>query len=52
VPFVEDDDLVQALTSDAADHSLDERVLPGTPRGGEDIFDAAFQARSEGCTWG
>jgi len=35
VPFVEDNDLVQALSANAADHSLDERVLPGTARGSE-----------------
>src|SRR5512133_3066924 len=49
VPFVEDDDLVQALAANASDHALDERVLPGTARGGERFFDArAPHARSEG----
>ncbi len=49
VPLIEDDDLVQALTANAPDHPLDERVLPGTARGGEHFFDAhAFHARSEG----
>ncbi len=39
VALVEDDDVVQALAANAADHPLDEGVLPGTPRGGEDFFD-------------
>jgi hypothetical protein len=33
VTFVEDDDLAQALAANAPDRPLDERVLPGTPRG-------------------
>ena len=39
MPLVEDDDVVQALAADAADHPLDERVLPGIPRGCRDFFD-------------
>jgi hypothetical protein len=40
---------VQALAANAADHPLDERVLPGTARCGEQLFDAhALDSRSEG----
>jgi hypothetical protein len=38
VTLVEDDDVVQALAADAADHPSDEGVLPGAPRSGDDLF--------------
>jgi len=40
VALAEDNDVVEALAADAADHSLGERVLPGVPRSGEDFLDA------------
>jgi len=38
VPFVNNDHVVQALAANAADHSLCEGILPGTPRCSEDLF--------------
>jgi hypothetical protein len=34
-----DDDVVETLSSDRADHALDERILPGTRRRGHDLGD-------------
>ena len=39
VALAEDDDVVETLAADGADHSLDERVLPGAPWRGEDFLD-------------
>jgi len=37
--LVQDDDVVETLSSDRADHALDERILPGTRRRGHDLGD-------------
>src|SRR6516162_2438320 len=37
--LVEDEELIQALPADGADHPLHERVLPGCAWGGEDLAD-------------
>jgi len=39
VSLVEHDDVVEAITPDAADRPLDEWVLPWTPRCSDDFFD-------------
>jgi hypothetical protein len=39
VTLVEDNDVVQAVSPDAADQAFDIRVLPGASRGGKDLFD-------------
>jgi len=39
VALVKNYDVVQALASDAADQTLDERVLPGASGRGENLFD-------------
>ena len=38
--LVQDDDVIETLSSDRADHALDERILPGTRRRGHDLGDA------------
>ena len=38
--FVQDDDVIETLPSDRADHPLDEWILPGTRRRGQDLGDA------------
>ncbi len=43
VALAEDHHMVQALPPDAADHPLGIRILPGAPRGSQDLVDA--QAR-------
>ena len=37
--LVEDEEMIQALPADGADHPLHERVLPGCAWGGEDLAD-------------
>jgi hypothetical protein len=39
VTLVEDNDVVQAVSPDAADQAFDIRVLLGAARGGKDLFD-------------
>jgi hypothetical protein len=39
MPFVDDDDVIQALTPDAPDQPLDIRILPRPPGGDDDLFD-------------
>ena len=47
--LVQDDDVIETLSSDRADHALDERILPGTRRRGHDLGDAhARHAALEG----
>ena len=47
--LVHDDDVVETLPSDRADHALDVWILPGTRRRGQDLGDAqARQAALEG----
>ena len=49
VPFVEDNDVIQAVSPDAADHAFDVRILPWAARGGENLFDAdALDASPKG----
>jgi len=38
--FAQDDDVIETLLSDRADHPLDERILPGTRGRGQDLGDA------------
>ena len=38
--LVEDDDVVEALSPDAADHPFRERILPGRPRCRHNPLDA------------
>jgi hypothetical protein len=46
--FVQHDDIIQAISPDAADQALHKRILPGTWRGREDLFDThAFNAPLE-----
>jgi hypothetical protein len=48
VAFVEDDDVVESVSSASADHSFAEGILPGRPRRAENLFDAhVFDAPSE-----
>jgi hypothetical protein len=37
--LVQDEEMVEALAADGADHSLHEGILPGCARGGEDLAD-------------
>ena len=37
VPFAEHDDVIEAFASNRADDALGERILPGRPRGDEDL---------------
>jgi hypothetical protein len=47
--LVRDDDVIETLPSDRADHALDVRILPGTRRRGQDLRDAhARQSALEG----
>ena len=39
VPFAQDQDVIETLTSDGADEALGERVLPWAARGREDFLD-------------
>ena len=49
MPLVHDDDVIETLPSDRADHALDERILPGTGRRGQNLGDAhARHAALEG----
>jgi len=43
--FVPDDHVVEALPADGADHPFDERMLPGRPRGGEDLLGPQASSR-------
>ena len=48
--FAQDDDVIETLLSDRADHPLDERILPGTRGRGQDLGDAHTRhAALEGC---
>ena len=40
VAFVQDNDVIQAVSPDAADHAFDVRILPWAARGGENLVDA------------
>ena len=40
VALVQDDHVVEELSADGADHTLDKRVLPGRARGCENLGDA------------
>lgn len=40
VRLVEDDDVIEALASNRADHTFDVRILPGTRRRGDNLGDA------------
>src|SRR5919112_2851024 len=47
--LVQDDDVIETLSSDRADHALDQRILPGTRRHGHHLGDAhALHAALEG----
>jgi hypothetical protein len=49
VPLAENDDLVEALSTDAPDHPLDVGILLGTPWSREHFLDAqALHSRSKG----
>ena len=49
MPLVHDDDVIETLPSNRADHALDERILPGTRRCGHHLGDAhARHAALEG----
>ena len=37
VPFVQHDDVIEAFPSNRADDALGEGILPGRPRGDEDL---------------
>ena len=51
MPFIEDDNVIQALSPDAANYSLYIRVLPGRARGRKYFFDAeTFHSISESNT--
>ena len=43
--LVHDDDVVETLPSDRADHALDVWILPGTRRRGQDLGDAQAAKR-------
>ncbi len=48
VSFVQDDDVVCALSPDRADHSFNKRVLPRAARGRDHFFDAhVFHSTAE-----
>jgi hypothetical protein len=41
--LVQDDHVIQAFTADAPDEALHIKVLPGTPRGNDHLFNGAPQ---------
>ena len=40
VAFVQDNDVIEAVSPDATNQAFDVRILPWAARGGEDLFDA------------
>ena len=48
--FVQDNDVIKAITADGADQTFHIRILPGRARGGEHLFDteAAHAATERG----
>ena len=51
MPLVEDDHVVETLTSNGADHPFDQWMLPREARGGKDLLhpetvDASIEVRS------
>ena len=53
MPLVEDNHVVETLTSNGADHPLDQWILPWRARGGKDLLypetvDASIEVRSVG----
>ena len=51
--LVEDDDVVEALSPDGADHPFRERILPGRPRCGHNLLNAHYFEPGAGLpvTW-
>ena len=47
VSFVQDNDVVRALSPDRADHSFNKRVFPRAVRGREHFFDTHFSQSFE-----
>ena len=45
--LVQDEEMIQALAADRADHPLHEGVLPGCAWGGEDLADPTPLSRCE-----
>ena len=51
MPFIYDDNVIEALSPDAANDSLDIRILPGRTRGRKHFFDTeAFHSAAEPTT--